>query len=287
MAKRDRTGDGDDHRRVDHRTNDLAPELLRLLEELGQPLQDNVEHTAGLAGCHHVAVQAVEHLRVPGHGLGESCTALDVLADLLQHVLEHAGLLLLLEDLDASQDGQARVLERRELTGELRDDLRTDPAEPGTSGLAFLAAGLPPGSQLLLAGLLDHLCREIAEAADLGDRFLLGRGLDLVLDLLPRGVECLIREDGHRNASHRIYKAVSGLPPAGTNRPGARGNHPFVGIIRRPRWHDNESSKHPDVLLSAPSVEKPGASGSPNGRIGPIILVRLLTQRFPHDLVDG
>jgi hypothetical protein len=42
-----------------------------LLDEDGEPLQNDVEDAAGFAGGHHVAVQRVEDLRLPAQGRGE------------------------------------------------------------------------------------------------------------------------------------------------------------------------------------------------------------------------
>ena len=125
----DHAGDEDDHDRVDHRRLDPPLERLRLLLEVGQALEDRLERTAGLAGLDHVAVEPVERLGVLGERLGEGRAALDVLDDVAQRVLEHARLALALEDLEAPQDRQAGVLERRELAGERAELLGRDLAD--------------------------------------------------------------------------------------------------------------------------------------------------------------
>ena len=60
----DEDADGEEHDedRVDHRSADLALQRLGPLLELGEPLQDDFQGPARLAGLDHVDVQAVEGL---------------------------------------------------------------------------------------------------------------------------------------------------------------------------------------------------------------------------------
>jgi len=125
----DHAGDEDDHDRVDHGRLDPPLQGLRLLLEVGQALEDGLQGTAGLAGLDHVAVELVERLGVLGEGVGEGGPALDVLDDILQRILEHARLALAVEDLQAPEDRQAGVLERRELAGEGAELLGRDLAD--------------------------------------------------------------------------------------------------------------------------------------------------------------
>ena len=59
-------GDSDDQNRdgVEHGGDDLALDLLGFFHELRKAVQDDFQHTAQLAGLHHVHVEAVEHFRV-------------------------------------------------------------------------------------------------------------------------------------------------------------------------------------------------------------------------------
>ena len=92
---------------------DLIRRLRRLglFLEVGQALEDRLESTAGLARLDHVAVEPVERLGVLGKRLGERLAALDVLDHVAERVLEHAGLALALEDLQAAEDRQTGVLQ--------------------------------------------------------------------------------------------------------------------------------------------------------------------------------
>ena len=104
--------------RIDHRTLDATLESLGLLHEVGQTLEDDVEHAADLAGVDHLAVQPIEGLGILRHRLGERSPRLDVLDNQSEDVLELAALLLLLQDLKRTKKRQACVLERGELAGE-------------------------------------------------------------------------------------------------------------------------------------------------------------------------
>ena len=70
--------DHDDGDGIDHRRLHLALQLDRLLDVGGEPLQNRVENTAGLARRDHVREQRVERLRVLLHRVGQRRPALDV-----------------------------------------------------------------------------------------------------------------------------------------------------------------------------------------------------------------
>ena len=99
----DADGDHDDHDRVDHGADDLAFQALGLFLEVGQALQDDFQSAAGLAGLDHVDVEAVEALGMLAERLGQGGARLDVVDHVDEGVLEHAGLHLVFEDLQAAQ----------------------------------------------------------------------------------------------------------------------------------------------------------------------------------------
>ena len=135
----DADGEGDDRDRVDHGALDLAFEGFGPLLELGQTLEDHFQGPARLAGLDHVDVEPVEGLGRLGHGLGERGPALDLVADVDQGVFQRARRGLLLEDLQAAQDGQAGVLQDGELAGEGGQRLRLHAAD-GEASCPFLPA---------------------------------------------------------------------------------------------------------------------------------------------------
>ena len=105
------------------RPPDLAVERLVAFLELGQPLEDDFQGPARLAGLDHVDVQAVEGLGRLGHGLGEGGPAFDLVADVDEASSSAPPAWLLLEDLQAAEDRQAGVLEDGQLAGEGGEDL--------------------------------------------------------------------------------------------------------------------------------------------------------------------
>ena len=179
--------------RVDHRADDLLLEAAGLLAEVGEALENLVEDAADLAGAHHVGVELVERLRVLGERLAEGHAAFDVVGHGDERVLQHAGLELALEDLEAADDGQSGVLQRRELAREERELLVAHAAD-GEGLLAFSARA---GLQAAPADLGLDAGREELLRADLLDRLFLGYGLDLVLDRLALRVHGLESKDRH------------------------------------------------------------------------------------------
>ena len=176
----DAHGETDDDDGVDQGALDFAFQGLGPFLELGETFEDDFQRTAGLAGLDHVDVEAVEGLGRLGHRLGERGPALDLVADVDQAVFQGPAGGLLLENLQASQDRQAGVLENRELAGEGGQHLRPDAAEG--KGLSLSAAFLQGAG---LSALLDGELRdEVPHLLDRRLRFLLIGGLDDVLDLL-------------------------------------------------------------------------------------------------------
>ena len=100
-----------------------------LFHEFCEALEDDVEHAAGFACLDHVAVELVESLGVACHGFGEGGPGFDIAGDLVKDVFEDAGALLLPEDFEGAEDGEAGILECGELASELGDDLGGNAAE--------------------------------------------------------------------------------------------------------------------------------------------------------------
>ena len=143
-----------------------------------------VEHTACLARADHVDVELVEGLGVLGEGLGERGAAFDVFRDVDELVLEHAGLLLFFEDLQAADDRQAGVLKGGELAGEGAELLGLDLAH----GEGFLLLASAARGALAFGGLLLDVGREVALVANLDDRLFVRDGVDFALDFLALAV---------------------------------------------------------------------------------------------------
>ena len=203
-----RDGDQDDHDRVDHGAGDLALEALGLFLEVGQALEDDFEGTAGLAGLDHVDVEAVEALGVLAERLGERAAGFDVVDDVDEGVLEHAGLHLPFEDLQAAQHRQAGVLQGRELAGEgARASCWMTP--PMVKVLALLALAGPSSCPCLSSCPADlrDLGDEVAHLPDLLLGFFLVGGLDGVLDLAAGGVHRFVLD---RSACARSARVFSG-----------------------------------------------------------------------------
>ncbi len=184
---------------VDHGPADLAFERLGAFLELGEALQDDFQGAARLAGLDHVDVQAVEGLGGLAHGLGEGGPAFDLVADVDQRVLQGPRLGLLLQDLQAAEDGQAGFLQNGQLAGEGGERLGIDAAQG--EGLALLR----PGHLLAFAfaGLLQaDLGDEQSPLLDRGLGLFLVGGLDHVADFLSGFVHRLELKSWHRKASY-------------------------------------------------------------------------------------
>ncbi len=190
----------DDHRGVDQRTLDASTEPLALLHEVGEPLEDDVEHAADLTGRDHLRVEAVEGLRMLGHRVGEGGTGFDVLGDVAEDRLQLARSLLRLEDLHRPEQRETRVLERRELTRERRHLLEVHLADRDREAAPLLLVLRHVLAGLLLAalelGLLDER-REVALGLELRLGVGVVGGLDDPFLLLARGVDCFVLEGRH------------------------------------------------------------------------------------------
>ena len=195
-----------------------------LLHEVGESLQNDVEHATNLAGRHHLAVQAVEATRVLWRtSLRASNPPPRPVTTWPRMFLSLTGLLLLLKDLERTKQRQTGVLQRRELASELRQDLGVDPPMAGNLDLDalllrpssffalgslaafffffFFAAGLAaPTEQALLAGhpiaLPDRRGKETL-AANLLDGIFAAVGFDGAGGGLACRVECFVLIGGH------------------------------------------------------------------------------------------
>lgn len=206
-AQHDDAGDADDRGGVDHRADDAGFEPGGFFEKLGQAGEDEVEHTADFAGGDHLGVEDVEGLGVFGEGVAERGTRRDVFVDVLEGVLHEAGLLLLLEDGERAEDGQAGVLQGGELAGEEGEVLLADPADvDGHAAGLLLAAGplggaaTPAAAATLLDLLLADGGGEEALALDACERFFVVGGGDGALLRLAGVVEGFELVGGHGGA---------------------------------------------------------------------------------------
>ena len=187
-------GDADDHAGIDHRTDDFFLELGGFFHEVGQALEDQIEHTAGLTRGDHVHVKFVERLGEFAGRVGERAAAFDFIRHAADDRLEQTRLLLIFENLQAAQDRQTGVLQRGKLAGKSHQLLARDAAD----GDRHLPLGREALGLLLflfdgLAGrLFLDLGREKTLTADFGDGFAGIRRLDFVLDLLTGGVHRFI-----------------------------------------------------------------------------------------------
>ena len=126
QERRDADCGNENHDRVDHRALHLVLDLLALLGEFGETAEDDFKNAARFTCLDHVDVKMVENLRILRERLGERSAGCDVLADAVQG-LDHLGILhLTLQNLNAAHQRQARVDKRRQLTGELSEDLGLD-----------------------------------------------------------------------------------------------------------------------------------------------------------------
>ena len=82
---------------IEHGRDDLALDLLGLFHELGQTLEDYLEHTAQFAGFHHVDEETIEDLGVLGQTFREGGTAFDGDGEIAQDFLEDRVAFLLLQ----------------------------------------------------------------------------------------------------------------------------------------------------------------------------------------------
>ena len=158
---------------------------------------------ADFARVDHLAEQPVERLRVLRHRVGKRRSRLHVLGHLAQDRLQQARTLLGLENLQRTQQRKTRILQRRELTRELRQLLLVHAADGEVQTalfallLLFARQRRRPVLRLALALLLAHRTQEVALALDPLDR-LFGRSrFDRALLLLAGGVERFIRVSRH------------------------------------------------------------------------------------------
>ena len=121
---------------IDHRALHLADQGVVLLHEHGEPHQDRVENTTGLARGDHVHVQIVERLGMLAQRIGDRVPRLDVEDHGPRHFLQRLVLALLGEDVERLHQRQARVDHRRELAREDHDVPHLDLAAAGLLALS-------------------------------------------------------------------------------------------------------------------------------------------------------
>ena len=119
-------GKGKHDDRINHRRLDLVFDLLRLFLELRETGENKFQHTAELAGFHHVDEELVKNSRMLRQALGESAAALHGIGELVDRVLEQNVALLFGEDVEPAQKRQAGIDQGRELPGEDHQDLGLD-----------------------------------------------------------------------------------------------------------------------------------------------------------------
>src|SRR5436190_9698466 len=99
-----------EHRdRIEHGGDDLALNLLGFLHELGEPGENDFEHTAQFVCLDHVYEKAVEHLRMLRQRFGEGAASFDAGAEFVDDLFEGRMPFLLFQDAQAAEQGQAGV----------------------------------------------------------------------------------------------------------------------------------------------------------------------------------
>ena len=121
-------GDGEKHDddRVDHRSDDLVFDLLRLFLELSQTGKDPFENAAEFTGARHVEVKVVKDLGVLCEGFGEGAPAFHGIGEGADCFAEDSIALLFGEDGEGAEERQAGPDEGGELAGEDHQGLRFD-----------------------------------------------------------------------------------------------------------------------------------------------------------------
>ena len=177
--------------RIDEGGHERFLELLRFLEELGEPLERGLEHAALLARTDHVDGQAREGTRLMlGHGLGERAAAADALQEIARRSRAGARWGRRSSRIDQrAVEGQPGLDEGRELLKQ-RQDLDAGDAAPSHRGQRQ-----PEGGPPLVLGLdLDGKVSVALEPLD--DAARVGRLHDAV-DGLPLPVRGPVRESRH------------------------------------------------------------------------------------------
>jgi len=182
-------------------SDDSSLESLGFFSEVGEALEDGVEHTADLAGADHVDVEFVEGLGVFCEGLGEGHAAFDVVCDGYEDVFEGAGFELAFEDFERADDGESGVLEGGELAGECGELSGADSAD-GYGFFSGFCGAEHPGAAVHF--LFDAGGKEFLRANFL-DGFFLVDGVDFALNGLSLSVHSLeaIRRHDTTSAKNR------------------------------------------------------------------------------------
>ena len=195
--------DHQDDDRIEHRRHDLVFDFLGLLLKFRQAQEDEFEHAAQLAGFHHVDVEFVKNLRVPGEALGECASALDGFGQIDDDALEDRVRLLFGENRQPPEERKAGVDQRRELPREDHERSRLDRLFLQEGNLDFdlllgrrlfrgrLGFGFWP-----LAFFRDAFGK-IPGLSQLPDGVVLGLCFDYSRGFLPSGIKCNIRIARH------------------------------------------------------------------------------------------
>ena len=122
--------DEQNNRRIEHRRDDLVFDLLRFFLELREAQKNDLQHAAEFARFHHVHIELVENLRMPGERLGESAAGLNRLRDADDGFFENRIGLLLGKNGEAAKQWQPGIDQRGQLP-------REDHERPGLDGLLF------------------------------------------------------------------------------------------------------------------------------------------------------
>ena len=195
---RDHDDADDDHdRRVDHRGADLVLDPGLVLQEPGQSHHHLVEGTRRLAGLDHVGVEVREVRRVLHDRVAEREPLGDLLADVAERRLDLGVGGLLDHHPQGFGQRDACPQQRRHLPRDLGDLLisefvrKLDPGDAPDRELAVAAAAL-------LADVRDV---DVDLVAQLDPRVARGVRIDHPLDRLVAGVDGLVFEDGHLDAT--------------------------------------------------------------------------------------
>ena len=122
--------DEQNNRWIEHRRDDLVFDLLRFFLELREAQKNDLQHAAEFASFHHVHIELVENLRMPGERLGESASGLNRLRDTDDGFFENRIWLLLGKNGEAAKQWQTGIDQRGQLP-------REDHQGAGLDGLLF------------------------------------------------------------------------------------------------------------------------------------------------------
>ena len=204
--------DEQNNRRIEHRRDDLVFDLLRLFLELREAQKNDLQHAAEFARFHHVHIELVENLRMPGERLGESASGLNRLRDTDDGFFENRIGLLLGKNGEAAKQWQPGIdqcgqLPREDHQGagfdgllfEKRDvdvefDLFFQRAAPSTSGLDSFRLRFSP------LALLAQALGEIPRLSQLRNGVVLRFGVENARGFLAASIKGDVVVTRHRGA---------------------------------------------------------------------------------------